>query len=429
LVALTGCCPRSDGGSFDGGTPDAGACVLASCQPPDPSTGVLLSELNLAATDAFRAVDAGCVVIDATLPWCATVQSLPPTVVALDAGCPGVEPLPDLLVSGVTDGGFYVLDRSFYAANHLDSGALWPIPGYDPGTGGYDLPGSWACLFVQTPCADGLLPGSHLAALSGDFAGIDGETQLSAVAWAVDPGISNPLDVPPPVAINPIWCSDGTPYSIYSDHYVCAPGTNNLQFRSLASCPVEAQGITVPSRWLDCDISGTGVIPYQPATGCMPGTNSEFCGTDETLPQCPAGQDCVASECVQQCASDSDCVHTSTEQEACIDGHCQNACLCGAYCISILDCSELSAYEQRGQWAGSIDGGAGLAWKLDFVTGGTTAFDPQESPGMVVDVTGWLNQASVSSALPWQVSSSPPFGVCCQSGSPGCDPDAGWACP
>jgi hypothetical protein len=390
----------------------------------------LLAELQVTADNTLDPLENNYVTLDETKTRCFAPDGggvgSPPEAIVPDAGyCPPEQQYNmDLLVTAVQSDGFYAMDLNSY---HMDpdAGYMVPNPGYDPGTGNYDLPGSWAYLFVYNYDAPELFMGNRLVTLSGIIGEFDGDTQLDYPAWTVNtnPQYANPQpqDIPPPVAIDPNWCSDGTPYSIYSDIYLCAPGTNNLQLESLESGLVIAQNVTMPSRWLNCDVTGTGDVPYQPATGCLPNTNSQFCGTDETLSQCPAGQDCVASECSVRCTSVADC--NAEDQEACIDGHCQNACLCRAYCDSILDCTEESEYNSYGQYDGFIpgqqnpDGTTHTPWKLSFQTrNGAPGLLPQSSPGMVLDIVGMLNQVRAADPM-WEVIPRVESDICCHLGT------------
>ncbi|HUB09044.1 MAG TPA: hypothetical protein VMB50_18690, partial [Myxococcales bacterium] len=182
--------------------------------------------------------------------------------------------------------------------------------------------------------------------------------------------------------------------------------------------------------------TGTGEIPYRTSTGCMPDTNSAFCGEPgAAIKECPSGQDCVANECAARCSTKADCVNNVTEEEDCIDGHCQNACLCLEYCNSELNCSELSGYNSYGQYNGWIpgeqysDGGSHTPWKIGFVTrNGAPELSPQTMPGMVVDIAGMMNQVRAADPM-WEIDPRIQADVCCHAGSPFCGPDAGNAVP
>ena len=306
----------------------------------------LLAELQVTADNTLDPLENNYVILDETKGRCTTPDGgeVTPPVPAdtVNGICEPPNQLyyMDLIVTAVQSDGFYAMDLNSY---HMDPDAGYMVPnlGFDPNTGNYDLPGSWAYIFVYNYDAPELFLGNRLTTLSGTIGEFVADTQLDYPAWTVNsnPQFANPQpqDVPPPVPIDPNWCSDGTPYSIYSDIYLCAPGTNNLQLESLESGLVIARNVTMPNRWLNCDLTGTGKVPYQPDTGCLPNTNSQFCGPDEQESQCPVGQDCVASECAVRCTSTAQC--NAQDQEACIDGHCQNACLCRAYCDSILNCT------------------------------------------------------------------------------------------
>ncbi len=413
-------------------------CVNVDGGPGCYSTGVadllygypLLAELQVTADNTLDPLENDYVTIDETKGRCITPDGgefSPPVNAVIDGGgCEAPNQLyyMDLLVTAVQSDGFYAMDLNSYHMDE-DAGYMVPNPGFDPATQAYDLPGSWAYIFVYNYDAPELFLGNRLITLSGIIGEFDADTQLDYPAWTVNdnPQYANPQpqDVPPPVPIDPSWCSDGTPYSIYSDIYLCAPGTNNLQFESLESGLVIARNVTMPTRWLNCDLTGTGKVPYQPDTGCMPNTNSTFCGPDEQLATCPAGQDCIASECVARCTSAADC--NAEDQEACIDGHCQNACLCRAYCDSILDCTEESEYNSYGQYDGYIpgqqnpDGTMHTPWKISFETRtGAPGLVPTASPGMVLDIVGMLNQVRASDPM-WEVIPRLESDICCHPGT------------
>ncbi len=399
----------------------------------------LLSELQVTTDNTKDPLQGNYVVIDQTKGRCVGEGAFgsPPRAVTLDGGTcdPSQQHFQDLMVTAVQSDGFYAMDRNSYYLDP-DAGFWMPQSGFDPNTQQYDLPGSWACMFVYNYDAPNLFMGQRLVTLSGTVGEFDGDTQMSFPAWTVnsDPQFANPnpADVPPPLPIDPRWCSKGSPGDHLADQYVCAPGTDNLQFESLESCLVVAKNVTLPKRWLNCDITGTGKIPYRTASGCMPSTNGNFCGEPgASIKECREGSECVANECLAKCSTSADCVNNNTEQEACVDGHCQNACMCLEYCNSDIECNELSEYNGYGQYNGYIpgeqypDGGQHAPWKIGFVTrNGAPELNPQTMGGMVVDVAGMLNQVRAADPM-WEVDPRIQADVCCHSGSPGCGPDAG----
>jgi hypothetical protein len=401
----------------------------------------LLAELQVTSDNTVDPLENDYVILDETKTRCFAPDGgggSPPVPMVEDGGyCPPAQQYNmDLLVTAVQSDGFYVMDLNSYHMD-LDAGYMVPNPGYDPSTLAYDLPGSWAYLFVYNYSAPELFLGNRLVTLSGIISEFDADTQLDYPAWTVnsDPVFANPQpqDIPPPVPIDPNWCSIGGAPAINSDIYLCGPSTADEHFESLESGLVIARNVTMPSRWLDCNLTGTGDVPYQPTTGCLPTTNSTFCGPNETLAQCPAGQDCIASECSVQCQSAADC--NAQDQEACIDGHCQNACLCRAYCDSILDCTEESEYNSYGQYDAYIpgqqnpDGTTHTPWKISFQTrNGAPGLDPQNSPGMVLDIVGMLNQVRASDPM-WEVIPRLESDICCHQDANLCNLDAGVTVP
>ncbi len=410
----------------------------------------LLSDLQITADDTTDPLENNYVVLDQTKTRCivpppAPYGSWPPDGgYDADAGCdPAYQYNMDLIVTAVQVDGFYAMDLNTY---YLDGGVMVPKPGWDPNTGAYDLPGSWAYMFVynyDTP--QGLYIGSRLTTLSGQIGEFVGDTQMDFPAWTVNSNPQfadpHPQDVPPPVPVDPVWCTKGGPGDHLADQYICAPSTTNLYWESLESGLIVARDVTMPTRWLNCDISGTGKVPYRAAAGCLPTTAGEYCGeANAAIAHCPEGTDCVANECAQRCQTDSDCnsgpATAAADLEACVDGHCQNACLCREYCDSLLDCSEQSEYTNYGQYDGWIpgipeDGGYGHPWKLSLLTrNGAPNLDPQANPGMVTDVEGMLIQVRASDPM-WEIAPRIQTDVCCHEGSPGCDPaaDGGTAPP
>ena len=403
-------------GGADGGPPPGNYATGVS----DPSLAYgypLLSDLQITNDNTKSPLNGNYVIVDQSQPRC--------LVQPADGGVcdPAQLYTMDLLVTAVESDGFYVMDRNAY---DVDAGV--PKPGWDPNTERFDLPGTWGYLFVYTYGAPNLFPGNRIVALSGSIQEFVADTQMSFPSWTLNPDPiylnPRPQDIPPPVPVDPAWCSIGTPGDHLSDQYLCAPGTDNLQFESLESGLVKATNVTLPSLWQNCDLSGTGKVPYRTTQGCMPQTSGTFCGEPGARQSCPAGQDCVANECTARCEQSSDC--NAADHEACLSGHCMNPCLCREWCNSQLDCSEQSAFAGYGQYDGYVPGQPGHApWKLSFVTRtGVPSLVPQLHPGMVIDVTGLMNQVRASDPM-WEVVPRSEEDVCCHPDSPGCDGDAG----
>ncbi len=413
------------------GGADAGAALgnyaTGVSDPPIHYGYPLLSDLQITSDNTKSPLMGNYVNVDQSKTRCIAPQS--------DGGCdPSQVYSMDLIVTAVQSDGFYVMDRNSY-----DPTSGKPMPGFDPDTFKDDLPGSWAYLFVYNYDAPDLFVGDRLVALSGNLGEFVGDTQMDFPAWTKNPDPQyadpHPQDVPPPVAIDPAWCAIGTPGDHLADQYLCAPGTDNLQLESLESGLVVAHDVTLPSRFLNCDLTGTGKVPYRKASGCLPQTSGSFCGEiGAAIAHCPEGSDCVANECARRCESSSDC--SALDQEACIDGHCQNACLCREYCDSLLGCTEQSEFAGYGQYAASFpgqnlsNGGQHPPWKLSFETrSGVPGLVPQAKPGMVVDVVGMLVQVRASDPM-WEIAPRVASDVCCHGDSPGCDATAGVAiCP
>lgn len=327
----------------------------------------------------------------------------------------------DMIVSSVGSDHFTVTDVNAY---DLDSGV--PSPGLDPNNGVYDLPGSWATMYVYTFSEPTLFVGQRLNQLSGTLQEFAGDTQLNFPSYTLNPSsryaLPQPQDVPPPTRIQPDWCMPRDANDQTSDYQLCETSVTDLHFESLESALVSLSDATMPSRWLSCDLSGNGQIPYRVATGCMPLTGGIFCNGDGGT--CQEGLACVANECVSPCATDKDCV--AQDSEACVDGYCMNACLCRQYCDSIPGCSELYTYNAYGQYNVQFPGSDGGIWKFNAVSKtGVPSFNPFTSPGMVVDFTsGVLEQIDAADPM-WLIAPSTPNDMCCHSGSPGCTGDAG----
>ncbi len=435
---------------LDGGAPDGGYYATGVSDPDLEYGYPLLADLQITPDNTEDPLENNYVVLDQSKTRCiapppaARGAPLPDGAILPDGGCaPEYQYQMDLIVTAVQSDGFYAADRNSY---YLDGGVLVPKPGWDPGTGAYDLPGSWAYIFVYNYDAPDLFIGNRLVALSGTLGEFVGDTQLDYPAWTMNPDPQfvdpHPQDAPPPVPVNPQWCLNGGPGDHLADQYLCAPSTSNLQFESLESALITAQSVTMPSRWLNCDVTGTGNVPYRKAAGCLPSTSSSFCGEPgAAIAHCPDGTDCVANECATRCVTTADCnpggatALTVDEQQECIDGHCLNACLCREYCDSMIDCSEQSEYTSYGQYDGWIpgvpeDGGYGHPWKLSLMTrSGAPSLSPTESAGMVLDVTGMLVQVRASDPM-WEVVPRVDTDICCHQGSPGCPgPDGGVAVP
>ncbi len=333
-----------------------------------------------------------------------------------------VRPTVDLIVTAVGTNYAVVTDLDTYEP---DSGL--PAPGFDPATGVNDLAGSWGSLYVYGPGTSALSLGARLASLSGSVQSVAGNIELDAPAWTIASPGSQPWALPNPVAFDPSWCGPREAGLLTSNALLCSPPAANLNLPSLESSLVSISAATLPSRWLNCDLDGNGIVPYRSSSGCMPQTMGTFCSADAGGFGCPAGQDCVANECLLRCQSSNSC--SVADGESCVDGHCQNACMCRAYCGSMVSCSELHQYAMSGEYDVSIGADDGGIWKVGVNTSSALPwFSPPSNPGLFVSFrNGFLVNASTQDP-PWLLVTRIPGDVCCTA--PGCDRDAGLpSCP
>ncbi|HUB07223.1 MAG TPA: hypothetical protein VMB50_09480, partial [Myxococcales bacterium] len=148
----------------------------------------LLSELQVDSQNNQDPLEGNYVVIDQTKTRCVVDGGFgsPPPSQEPDAGvCGGAEYAQDLIVTAVTSDGFYAMDRNSYYANP-EAGYLVPQTGFDPDTQRYDLPGSWACVFVYNYDAPNLFLGQRLVTISGTIDEFDGDTQMDYPAWTIN---------------------------------------------------------------------------------------------------------------------------------------------------------------------------------------------------------------------------------------------------
>ncbi len=336
----------------------------------------------------------------------------------------------DMMVSSVGDNYFTVLDLNAYKP---DSGYPGAPNGFDPNTGLNDLPGTWATMFVYTYQAPTLFVGDRLSQLQGTMQEFAGDTQLNFPTYILSADSRNsaarPQDLPPPMPINPDWCIPRDIGGLPADATLCETSITDIKLESLESGLVSLRNATMPSRFLDCNLNGTGKINYRTASGCMPQTGGNFCYDGGGGAACLAGEDCIADECLVQCATDADCI--LSDSEACIDGHCQNPCMCRQYCDSVLTCTEKFQYDTYGQYNVLFPGSDGGLWKFGTITKtGVPSFNPFTSPGMVVDYSNGILEQVDAADPSWLIVPRDPADLCCHADSPGCNGDAGLAiCP
>ncbi len=236
----------------------------------------------------------------------------------------------DLIVTGVYPEGFFLTDL-----------AAEPVP---------ERPGDFGSIFIfNFSYPEGISIGDRLSSVSGTVQVFVGSTQLVFPSWVHREGPRGGHDdLPEPVEMTAEICDAATSGTTAG---LCGHSTSNLDIESLESALVTVRGARTPTRWVDCDFNRDGhVANWDPRCHQHP--------IDPSLETY-----CAEIECNTECNLDK-------------------------------ECTELSSYRQYGQWAVTLDGGAGP--KINIVTReGYPELDPlaSKNKGVLIDVTGNLRHS------------------------------------
>ncbi|RMG16565.1 MAG: hypothetical protein D6729_10625 [Deltaproteobacteria bacterium] len=205
-------------------------------------------------------------------------------------------------------------------------------------------PGTWGGLFVYSfSFPDGLSMGDRVSSIIGTVQEFTGTTQLVFPSWTRVMAPKRLEDLPAPVEITSELCAA----TGMGDNGLMCGQQDNLDLESLESSVVVVRRVRTPTTWVDCDFNKDGDVPnYDP--NCSDGDERTVC----------------------------------------------REIACKAMCNLDPTCSELSGYETYGQWAVTLDEGAGP--KINVLTReGVPEFDPLDpaNQGILIDVSGNLRHS------------------------------------
>lgn len=176
------------------------------------------------------------------------------------------------------------------------------------------MPGTYGSMFVYNfNYPDGLNQGDLLFTVSGSIQEFTSTTQMVFPAWTIAESVrllppdqwDKWLRFAPITDINGRLCGldnvGGTPFITDA---LCGMSSSNLKLESLESALVRVRGITLPKRFVNCDLNGDGTLPCfsNHSDRIQGGTvyswgNCNF--TDITAIEAP--NDIAERECVQNC--------------------------------------------------------------------------------------------------------------------------------
>jgi hypothetical protein len=316
----------------------------------------------------------------------------------------------DMIVTAITQDGFYVYDR---LAQKLNDPA-------NPVSGAYQaLPGYFNSLFVYTYSAPtNLYVGDHLINLAGSVQEFSGDTQLDFPSWLKVDAQPTLTQVPQPTLIGLRECGVDPAKPATVDP-LCGYYNSNMLLESLESAPVYVANVKPTNHFQNCDTNGNSSLPL-------------FVNSKTTFDRAPGNWGCFNDDPTDfsECECEISCITGLAEPTA-------------DYSATV--CSELSTFNTYGQWEvvlpGPVapDGGIyNIGTRINVTTrDALSSFNPldlekPEFANITFDVAGMLNQVQASRPR-WLIYARDGNDICCHkngaaacpNGIRDCDPIGG----
>lgn len=309
---------------------------------------------------------------------------------------PYTAPDQGMIVTGITNSGFYVTDLSAQKMSP-DSG--------NPAAPGFDaLPGHFGHIFVYTYSAPAdLYVGDHLIELTGSVQEFSGDTQLDFPGWVKVDQLPTSQYIPEPVPLTlAMGGNDATHSKTAQDLW--GYYNSDMAPESLESAPVVIDHVTPSNTFVNCDLNGDGTLPL-------------FANSSNTWKSFPDDPNYAEAACYIAC--------TTGRPQTDVDGGLVDY---SHYTDTIPGvCSELSTLTNFGQWEVVMADDTDSSGNVTIPSAGTrigvqtsdalSNFNPQdlknpEYQGVKLRIAGMLNQVQASRPR-WIIYARDPSDVCC----------------